>query len=206
MSSRALGHALAFALALPLTAAAQTVSTAAPTDSAAVRILPNELQIAGAVSPAPEAMRAGATVLGYSQDRKLMRIRAGTNDLICLADDPVRPGFHAACYHRSLEPFMARGRALRARGLTADEADTVRLKEIRTRKLSMPTRPTALYQLSAPADSMDMTTGTARGARALHVMYIPYATAKSTGLSVQPIKGPWLMNAGTPWAHIMYTP
>jgi hypothetical protein len=199
MNARAVALAAAF---LPITASAQSSAS----DSAAIRVLPAEQQIAGAVSPAPEDMRAGATVLGYTEAGKMVRLRAGTNDLICLADDPARPNFHTACYHRALEPFMARGRALRARGLNPDQVDTLRLREVKRGRLAMPTRPTALYQLSAPADSVDASTGTARGARALHVMYIPYATEKSTGLSVKPIKGPWLMDAGLPWAHIMYTP
>jgi hypothetical protein len=186
MNARVVGL---IAVVFPFAASAQTSGP----DSVAIRVLPNEQQIAGAVSPAPEDMRAGATVLGYTPEGKLTTLRVGTNDLICLADDPARPGFHAACYHRALEPFMARGRALRARGLNPDQVDSLR-------------RPTALYQLSAPADSVDALTGTARGARALHVMYIPYATEKSTGLSGKPIKGPWLMDAGLPWAHIMYTP
>jgi hypothetical protein len=199
MNARVVGL---IAVVFPFAASAQTSGP----DSVAIRVLPNEQQIAGAVSPAPEDMRAGATVLGYTPEGKLTTLRAGTNDLICLADDPARPGFHAACYHRALEPFMARGRALRARGLNPDQVDSLRLKEVKSRRLTMPTRATALYQLSAPADSVDALTGTARGARALHVMYIPYATEKSTGLSGKPIKGPWLMDAGLPWAHIMYTP
>lgn len=171
-----------------------------------VRILSRELQIAGAVSPAPQGLRAGATVLGYGADGKLTTLRQGANDLICLADDPGAKGFHPACYHRALEPFMRRGRQLRARGLKPEQVDSVRLREVRAGRLTMPTRPTALYQLFAPDDSLDATTGTAKGARPLYVMYIPYATEKSTGLSTQPLQGPWLMDAGKPWAHVMYTP
>lgn len=172
----------------------------------APRILSAELQIAGAVSPAPPGLQAGATVLGYTSGGTLTTLRRGTNDLICLADDPARPGFHPACYHRALEAFMRRGRQLRARGMKPEQIDSVRLAEIRRGRVAMPTRPSALYQLFAPDDSLDATTGTARGARPLFVMYIPYATANTTGLSTQPIKGPWLMDAGKPWAHVMYTP
>jgi len=71
-----------------------------------------DLQIAAAVLPAPVEMRDGATVLGYSPDGKLVTLRRGTNDMICLASDPKAPSFHVACYHRALEPFMARGREL----------------------------------------------------------------------------------------------
>jgi hypothetical protein len=193
-------------LILPFALNAQSTAAADSTPPLPGPVLARELQIAAAVTPIPPAMQGGAKVLGYSPERKLITLREGTNDLICLADDPSRPGYHVACYHRLLDPFMARGRALRARGVKEEKIDSMRLADVKGGRLAMPARPTALYQLFAPADSVDATTGTARGARALHVMYIPYATAKSTGLSTQPIKGPWLMNAGLPWAHIMYTP
>ena len=45
-------------------------------------------QIAGAVAPAPEDLRPGATVLGYSDDHRLITLREGAGDLVCLADDP----------------------------------------------------------------------------------------------------------------------
>jgi len=38
------------------------------------------------------------------------------------------------------------------------------------------------------------------------VVYTPYATPESTGLSTTPGPGPWLMYPGTPGAHIMISP
>jgi hypothetical protein len=39
------------------------------------------------------------------------------------------------------------------------------------------------------------------------VIYVPGATTESLGLSSKPKRGePWLMDAGTPGAHIMITP
>ena len=40
-------------------------------------------------------------------------------DLICLADDPKIDALSVACYHKDLEPFMARGRELDADGTRA---------------------------------------------------------------------------------------
>ena len=63
--------------------------------------------------------------------------------------------------------------------------------------------------LSVPkkVKGFDPKTGTAPGARWLYVVYIPYATAATTGLSEKPQEGaPWIMFAGTPKAHIMFTP
>jgi hypothetical protein len=163
-------------------------------------------QIAAAVSPAPSTLRAGATVLGYDGTGKLVTLRRGTNDLICLADDTRRKNFHVSCYYKALEPFMARGRELRAKGLSSDSADSIRAHEIRAGTLAMPKTPTALYQYAAPRDQV--TDSSVKNARYLYVVYIPFATPESTGLTVQPLNdgGPWLMYPGKPWAHIMIAP
>ena len=72
-------------------------------------------QVAAAVQAAPAEFRDGAAVLGYNDARKLITLREGKNDMVCLADDPSdSERFHVACYHKALEPFMARGRSLRA--------------------------------------------------------------------------------------------
>ncbi|HKP28651.1 MAG TPA: hypothetical protein VJU15_04585, partial [Gemmatimonadales bacterium] len=77
----------------------------------------SDQQIAAAVLALPESMRTSAAVLGYRTAGALTELRKGSNGMTCLADDPESPAFHVACYHESLEPFMARGRALRAQGV-----------------------------------------------------------------------------------------
>jgi len=167
-----------------------------------------EQQIAGAVLPMPEGMRAGATVLGYRETGKLTVIRKGSNGMICLADSPAIPTFHVACYHESLEPFMARGRSARAEGVPEQQVDTVRFKEIAEGKLKMPSQPAALWQLSGPEGSWNPVTNEVTGARPpLYVVYIPFATEATTGLPATPARGlPWIMFPGTPKAHIMFVP
>ena len=166
---------------------------------------PADQQIAAAVLPLPKEMRDGATVLGYSPQGQLVPLRNGSGDMVCLASDPKTGRFHVACYHKSLEPFMARGRALRASGVTGGQVDSTRFAEARAGTLAMPTQPAVLYSLTG--GSFDPATGTATGARSLYVVYIPYATAQSTGLSAVPVQGaPWIMFPGTPKAHIMFTP
>jgi hypothetical protein len=153
---------------------------------------------------APEPLRAGATVLGYRNYHRLVTLREGDNAMICLADDPATAAWHVACYHRDLEPFMRRGRELEAQGLTRAQIDSARLAEIQAGTLPMPAGPRALYNLFAPADSIDPATGIARNPRGLEVVYLPYATEASTGLPTQPGGGlPWLMHPGKPWAHLM---
>jgi hypothetical protein len=146
-------------------------------------------------------------VLGYNAAGKLVALRAGTNDMTCLADDPAGKMFHVACYHRSLEPFMARGRELHALKKSKEYIDSVRLRDVRTGRYSMPAKPAALYQYFAPRDSVNMSTGVISGAEYLYVVYTPYGTYRSTGIAESPVDGgPWIMNPGKPWAHLMIQP
>lgn len=164
---------------------------------------PAERQIAAAVLPLPESQRSGAAVLGYDAQGRLTRLREGTNHMVCLADDPADERFHVACYHDALEPFMARGRELRAQGVRGDAVDSVRYSDVAAGRIRMP--PAAsLHSLTAPATAYDTATGAVTGARRLFVVYVPYATEASTGIPAAPRRdGPWLMNPGTPKAHIM---
>jgi len=161
-------------------------------------------QIQAAVSAAPPELRDGAAVLGY-KGGKLVKLREGTGDMVCLATNPAGKQFHVACYHKLLEPFMARGRELRAQGVKDPEVDSVRFKEIKGGKLAMPSTPSALYTLTGPPNSFDEATGKVTGAKWLYVVYIPGATEKSTGITEKPAPGvPWIMYPGTPKAHIMF--
>jgi len=168
-------------------------------------IPPKDEQVAAAVLPLPPELRANARVLGYNAEGALVELRAG-KVMTCLARDPKAPRFHVACYHESMEPFMARGRELRGKGVTnAAEIDSTRFREVKSGKIAMPKFPAALYSLTD--GSFDAKTGTAPGAKHLYVVYIPYATAESTGLSTKPNGNqPWIMFPGTPKAHIMFTP
>jgi hypothetical protein len=178
---------------LPALARAQATAAAPPSDA---------VQIESAVQPLPTEYRASAKVLGYHQGSdKLVTLRDGTGEFVCLAHNPAEKDFHAACYHKSLEPFMARGRALRAQGVKDDRVDTVRFAEVKAGKLSMP-KQAAMYQLFG--GTVDPATGTVTGGHPLFVMYMPGATTASTGLSARPAEhGPWIMYPGTPKAHIM---
>jgi hypothetical protein len=166
------------------------------------------LQIASAVMPLPEEFRESATVLGYRAGQKgLVELRAGTGPYICLATEPGAERFHVACYHKSLEPFMARGRELRANGVKGAAVDSARYAEIGAGTLKLPDHAAALYSLTGKADSVDVAAGTYGKARPLYVVYLPYATAESTGLPTKPApNSPWLMLPGTPKAHIMFVP
>lgn len=173
---------------------------------AAQTLPPEAEQIAAAVLPLPPSLRAGAGVMGYRTAGKLEVLRQARNGMRCLADDPSDDRFHVACYATSMEPFMARGRQLRATGTPGTMVDTVRFAEVRQGKLRMPTAPAALYSLTGPKDDFDAASGTAPKSKPLFVLYMPGATSATTGLASTPGNGPWLMNPGTPRAHLMLTP
>ena len=169
-----------------------------------LNVPPAAEQIESAVLAAPEERRADAGVLGYDAQGALVTLRKGGGDLICLADDPRKDGFSAACYHKDLEPFMARGRELSAQGLKGRKRHEARWKEIDDGKLSMPGGGRTLYVLSGK--SFDAASVAVTDPYLRWVVYIPNATPQSTGLSTEPGTAPWLMFPGTPGAHIMISP
>lgn len=164
-----------------------------------------QVQIAGAVLAAPAEMRADAAVLGLDAHGGRVQIREGKNEMICLATDPTKTAFNVACYHKDLEPFMARGRELLAQNVTGNKRNEVRFKEVKDGTLRMPKEPRTLYVLTGT--SYDSATGTVQNPYLRWVIYMPFATPESTGLSTKANDGgPWLMSAGTAGAHVMINP
>lgn len=167
-----------------------------------------EVQIKTAVLAAPADKRDGATVYGYSPKNDFVILRKGTNELICLTDDPAQKGLSVSCYHRDLNPFMERGRVLKKDGKKPGEILTVREQEVKDKKLAMPSHPSTLFAYSAKDEDYDTTTGEVKNGYLRYVVYIPYATAESTGLPLKPEAPgmPWIMDPGTHRAHIMINP
>ena len=166
------------------------------------------IQIKTALLAAPKEKRDSCTVFGYSADKQLIVLRKGTNEMICLADDPDVPGFSVACYCKSLEPFMKRGRELRKQGIDGQQLFDERGKEVKEGTLQMPKGPAALYVYSAKDEDFNAETGEVKNGELRYVIYIPFATAASTGLPEKPSANgmPWIMNPGTYRAHIMINP
>ena len=155
-----------------------------------------EEQIVETLRALPEALRDGATVIGYNQAGERVVLKKGTNDMICWADDPnssgARGAFFVLCFPKSLEPYIERSRELALAGVS--DVKGVLTSEIESGKLAMP-KLAVRYTLRGHA---------AEGALPLTVVHIPYATTESTGLSSELDNfRPWLMYAGTPHAHIM---
>lgn len=167
-----------------------------------------EAQIKAAILAAPEDQRQGAMVYGYSDKGEFVVLQPGTNGMVCLGDDPAQAGLNVSCYHKDLDPFMARGRALKKEGKSFQEIFDIREKEVKEGKLKMPAQPTTLFVFTASAEQFNSQTGEAPKGYLRYVIYIPYATAESTGLPLKPDAPgmPWIMDPGTHRAHIMINP
>jgi hypothetical protein len=167
-----------------------------------------EIQLKTALLAAPEEMREGVTVLGYDSDGELHVLKKGNNGMICLADDPGTPGLNVSCYHETLEPFMQRGRELKKEGKSFQEIFDIREDEVKQGKLMMPKDGASLFVLTADAADYNPETGEVKDSYLRSVVYIPWATAESTGLPLKPAAPgmPWIMDPGTHRAHIMINP
>ena len=151
--------------------------------AAAANVPSPEVQTAAAVLAGPAELREGAAVLGYNAQGELVKLREGKNELICLASDPNKTAFSVACYHKDLEPYMARGRELVAQKIVGNERNDVRWKEVAEGKLKLPREPRTLYVLTGKG--FDAATGQVIDPYLRWVIYTPYATPASTGRKVR---------------------
>jgi hypothetical protein len=163
-----------------------------------------EWQIKTAVLAAAPDQREGATVLGYDSNGSIVTLRKGSNNFICLADNPKQKGFSVASYHKDLEPFMARGRELTEQGKDGGEIFKIREDEVKSGKLPLPDKSI----LTVATGTVNEATGDVADLYTRFVIYIPFATPESTGIPLTPaVDGaPWIMNPGTHRAHIMINP
>jgi len=167
-----------------------------------------EVQIKTALLAAPDESKDKAMVYGYSPKGEFIVLRKGENEMVCLADDPNQPGLSVACYHKTLDPFMARGRELKKEGKSFQQRFDIRDQEVKDGKLVMPKQPTTLFVFTADKEKYNPVTGDVQDEYLRSVVYIPFATAESTGLPTKPMGAglPWIMDAGTYRAHIMIDP
>lgn len=166
-----------------------------------VEVLESAIQIEHALLALPEDMREAATVRGYNEDLALVTLREGDGEILCVADRPGDDRYSAVCYHRSLDPFIERGRELRAAGLQGDDVLVRRHEEMEAGTLPLPKTGAVLYNITMKQEDFDPETA----APVLYSIYTPYASPESTGLPERPPGpgAPWIMRSGTPSSHIM---
>jgi hypothetical protein len=167
----------------------------------------DEALIATALLAAPAESRDNCKVIGYNTKGEFVTFREGSNEFIVLVDNSKQNGFNAACYHKDLEPFMARGRALKAAGKNRKEVFDIRETEMKSGKLTIPMGAT-LHIYYGAKSTYNPATSEVEDARLRYVVYMPWATSTSTGLPKSPLapNHPWIMNPGTHRAHIMISP
>ena len=190
-------------LPLLLCCAAIVFTNGACAQSAAETHLVNQ-----ALSAAPDELKEGARILAYDDQGMYRLVRDGDNGLTCVADNPGQEGFETVCYHSELETYMARGREMRAEGMSGMETVTARGEEIEAGTLTFTEGPSTLYIRYGDEAYYDEESGEVMASRLRYVIYTPHATAATTGLPTQPAGpgAPWLMLPGDWRAHIMITP
>lgn len=173
-----------------------------------VAIDSDEALVATALMAAPKESREGCKVIGFNTKGEFVTFQEGTNEFICLVDDLNNERFSAACYHKSLDPFMARGRELKKEGKTHSEIFDIREAEVKDGKLKMGEPGSALHLYFGNVKKYDPATSEVEDAIYRYVVYLPWATAESTGLPETPrgANHPWIMNPGSHKAHIMISP
>jgi hypothetical protein len=153
-------------------------------------------QIAEAVSPLPESLRADATVITRDATGASKVIRQGSSGIICETNRPTPTnGFNVQCYAKALAAQQDMTAKLTAEGKSQQEVQAVVSAARESGKLQPPPMGTMSYSKSGK---------TAADARILWVMRVPNATAESLGLPTKAGRGsPWMMLSGTPGAHVM---
>lgn len=165
-------------------------------------------QIKMALQAAPVEAREGAHVYGFDDDGKFITLREGTNNFVVRSDDPNREGFEIVCYPKDVEPFMARGRELKAEGKNRGEIFAIREKEMMDGTLQKPGYGSTLQIYYGKDARYNAETGLVEGGAFRYVIYTPLATSLTTGLPEKPNGSghPWVMFPGLYRAHIMITP
>lgn len=162
-------------------------------------------QIAAALLPLPEMLRAGAGVRTYSRSAGPVVLRPSMNGLMCTADRPGDAQFDVRCYNAEFLAVIDVARQL-ARPEAADSVLDHRLKEeARAGRLRFPDRPTAGYRMLGPISAYDSSTNSVTPAiEKWQSIHFPFRTAADLGLPTER-EGtmPWVMASGTWWAHVM---
>jgi hypothetical protein len=160
------------------------VAAASPDDQA---------KIASAMSAAPEAVSRDATILDWPQTPggEMRQLRAGTNGWVCLSDRPDTEGNDPMCMD---EPWMSFMHAV----LTQTEPRIERVG------ISYMSAEGGAYSSNIDPYATGPTPDNEWGFDGPHLMIVVPDVAALVGLPTKRETGsPYVMYAGTPYAHIM---
>lgn len=179
--------ALTFLLLAPPPAAAQSGASGDAADEEALR---------SATSAAPPSVTAGATIVRGMMPPSAEAgeggvLREGSNGWVCMPDNPDVPGDSPACvdepWRAFLEAFLA--------GEEPPELDRIGISYMLRGDF-----PVSNRDPSATGPTPDNEWLADSGP---HVMIVVPDPDMLEGLPTSPGDGPWVMWAGTPYAHIM---
>ena len=155
----------------------------------------SDAQTKRALLPLPESLRASANIVGFDSSWNQVVLREGSSDMNCIAFAPFMAIQYAVCQHSSSEAFWVMGMQLRAGGMAQGDIDQARIDAMVDGTLEIPVMGAARYFLLG---------GRPQNLSSLMAVHLPNATGESTGFSTDPDNyRPWLMDAGTPNAHVM---
>jgi hypothetical protein len=184
---------LAISGALVAAATGLSVVTAmAASGSESAADITKAAKIANAMSAAPRSVSGEATVLDYPKKAgaDFVTLREGSNGWTCLPSDPNTPGNDPICGDAQVMTWFEAWAAHTTPKLTADGfAYMLKGGSDPSNTDPFATEPAAgEHWMTAPA----------------HVMVFPKSTKSLKGLSSDMDNGgPWVMYAGTPYAHMM---
>lgn len=155
---------------------------------------PDSVQIEGALLSIPASMRDGATVVLDAPSARRVTLRQGTNDFICRAN-ALKNRFFTECYPRELDAFWTRNEALGQEGKSGAETINALVEDVQAGRLKTPPVGAVTYEMGGDSQSSSLP----------HmIVFLPNATSASSGLpDKMDYYRPWLMWAGTPFAHVM---
>ncbi|HVE26221.1 MAG TPA: hypothetical protein VNC22_12490 [Sporichthya sp.] len=183
---------LAVSAALIAAASGLSVATAvaAPSPHGATE-LTKAAKIKSAMSAAPRSVSGSATILDYpNADGKFVTLRAGSNDWTCLPDDPSTPGNDPICADAQVMKWFDAWVAHEKPKLDSDGFAYM----LKGASDASNTDPFA----TEPAPGEDWMSSSA------HVMVFPKHPRSLRGVTTDMDNGgPWVMFAGTPYAHMM---
>jgi hypothetical protein len=161
---------------------------------------PVEEQIAAAVRPLSHELRDGATVFGYRHGNELEVLRWGSNGFVCDSDAPGDARYQVRCFEAALTPFMRRRDELNDAGIQGDAGLEVMAAEVEAGILDLPSGSIEM----ALKGRINEATGVPDSLSLTHYIYLPFATAESTGLSTTDGRDgkPYLMDPGHLDAHL----
>ena len=149
-------------------------------------------KIAGALSAAPAAIAEGAAVMDWPGEPggEMTQLRPGTNEWMCLPDSPGSPRNDPMCLDANFRAWIEAYSA-RTEPEIASLGFAYMLQGGSTASNSDPFA-------EAPAEGEDWVY------EPPHVMVVVPDPAALEGLPTDPANGgPWVMWAGTPYAHVM---